>query len=94
VQDWIDRLYDESESEKPTYNSDGTINYVEFFSSSTQTTENRTFRIDMTYNASLEPLTETLKIYSLLDGTTILKTVTTSYTWSSGVLTNKTQVTT
>lgn len=93
LQQWIDRLFEESESEKPTYNADGTINYVEFFSSSTQTTANRTFRIDMTYNASQEPLTETLSIYSLTDGTTVLKTVTTTYNWSSNVLTNKTQVT-
>ena len=94
LQAWIDRLYEESESEKPNYNSNGTINYVEFFSSSSQVTANRTFRIDMTYNASQEPLTETLYIYSLLDGTTVLKTVTTTYTWASNVLTNKTQVTT
>jgi Collagen triple helix repeat (20 copies) len=94
IQDWIDRLYDESESEKPTYNANGTINYVEFFSSSTQTTANRTAKITMSYDASLNPTSEVLQMYSFVDGETVLKTVTKTYTWVDDVLTNKTQVTT
>lgn len=94
VQDYFNRAYDPDASEKPTYNGDGTVNFVEFFGSSTQTTPNRTYRVDFTYDADLQPLTEVWKAYSLADGTTVLKTVSLSYTWVSGQLTNKTQVTT
>lgn len=93
VQEFIDRQWEASESEKPTYNADGTINYIEFFSTSSQVTANRTFKISLTYDANQQPLTETLLIYSKTDGTSVLKTVTKTYTWSGSVFTNKTQVT-
>lgn len=94
VQEFIDRQWEANESEKPTYNANGTVNYVEFFSTSEQVTANRIFRIDMSYDAEQQPTSEVLKIYSKTDGTSILKTVTVTYTWSNNVLTNKTQATT
>lgn len=94
TQDILDSIYGPTESCSFSYNPDGTIDYVEYFSNATQVTANRIYRIDLTYNADLEPLTETHKHYSTDDGTTILKTITITYTWSSNVLTSKTQVTT
>jgi hypothetical protein len=93
LQDFINRLFEESESQAPTYNVNGTINHIEIFTSPTQITANRTSRVDLTYDVDLQPLTEAWKFYSLSNGTTILKTVTITYTWTAGVLTNQTQVT-
>jgi hypothetical protein len=94
VQEVFDRLFEEAESQKPTFAGDGTITSVECYMSPTQITANRTAKVDLTYNASLEPLTEELKIYSLADGTTVLKTVTRTYTWSANVMTKMETVTT
>lgn len=94
VQEYIDRFNEPSESESPTYNGDGTINHVEHFSSAVQIVGNRIFRVDLTYDADLQPLTEVWKIYSKTNGTTILKTISIAYSWVANVLTNKTQVTT
>ena len=67
---------------------------VTYYSSSTQTTANRIMKTDLTYNTDLNPTTEVTKIYKTTDGTTILKTVTLTYTWTSGVLTKIETVTT
>jgi hypothetical protein len=94
VQEYIDRFNEPSVSESPDYNVNGTVNYIEYFSSPVQVVANRIFRVDLTYDGDLQPLTETWLAYSKTDGTTVLKTVAMSYTWSVGQLTNKTQVTT
>lgn len=93
VQEVFNRLFEPSESEKPTFAADGTITTLEKFSSATQVTANRTTRIEMTYNSDLNPTQELVKIYDLDDGTTILKTITKTYTWTSGVLTKVETVT-
>lgn len=93
AQDVLDRLFGATESTAVGYNANGTINYVEGYSSSTQTTANRIYRTDYTYDASLYPATSSLKHYSTDDGTTIIKTIVVTYTWSSGQLTTTTQVT-
>lgn len=93
LQAFIDRAFENTESQKPTYNADGTLNYLEVFSSSTQVNANRTARIELTYTNG-NPTTEVVKLYSLADGTTVLKTITRTHTWSNNVLTNSTQVTT
>jgi hypothetical protein len=90
VQAYLDLFNGSTESQKPTYNSDGSIGNVEFYSSATQITANRIFRIDMTYNSIGEPTQEVTKIYSQSDGTTILKTITKVYTWTDSVLTKRT----
>lgn len=94
VQEFVNRFNEPSESELPTYSGDGTIDHIEHFSSAVQIVANRIFRVDLTYDADLQPLTEIWKIYSKTNGTTILKTISIAYTWVSNVLTNKTQVTT
>jgi len=94
LQAWVDRLYEESESELPSYNSDGTINYIEWYKSSSQTTANRTARVDLSYGSDGFPNSEQLKFYSLSDGETILKTITRTYFYTNGILINKYQVTT
>jgi hypothetical protein len=94
VQEYVNRFNEPSVSEAPTYNLNGTVSFIEYFSSPTQVVANRIFRVDLTYDANLQPLTETWRAYSKADGTTILKTVVESYTWAAGRLTNKTQVTT
>lgn len=93
IQDILDRLFGATESTAISYNVDGSIDYVEGFSVATQVVANRIYRADFTYDAQLYPTAEEYKIYSLTDGTTILKTVTVTYTWSSGNLISTTQVT-
>jgi hypothetical protein len=93
LQEFVDRIYEESESQKPTYNADSTINNIEFFTSSTQVVANRSFRVDIEYDIYLNPTKETIRVYSLKDGTTVLKTIIKVYTWTNNVLTNKTMVT-
>lgn len=93
VQEFVDRLFEESESQAPTYNVDGTINFIQIYTSPVQINANRTSRVDFTYDVDLQPTTETWSFYSLADGTTVIKTVTITYTWAAGVLTNQTQVT-
>jgi hypothetical protein len=92
VQEYINRYNEPTESQLPAYNGDGTINTITFYSSATQVVANRIFLVGFTYDASLQPLTETWTIYSKADGTTILKTITITYTWVANVLTNRTQV--
>ena len=94
IQDILDRLYGATESTAVSYNADGTINYVTGYSTANQITANRIYRTDFTYDADLYPATESLKLYSLTDGTTILKTIVVTYTFSSGNLITTTQVTT
>lgn len=93
TQDVLDRLFGASESTAVSYNGDGTINVVTGYASSSQTTANRLYSCTYTYDASLYPATTTLRHYSTTDGTTVLKTIVVTYTWSSGQLITTTQVT-
>lgn len=81
-------------SQKVTYNGDGTINFVEWFKGATQTTINRRAKNTLAYDANLFPLTETLVIYSPTDGTTILRTITLTNTYTGADLTSANEVTT
>jgi hypothetical protein len=81
-------------SQKVTYNGDGTINFVEWFNGATQTTPNRRAKSTITYDANLFPLTETLEIFSPSDGTTVLRTVTLTNTYTGADLTSANEVTT
>jgi len=94
LQDFLNRYYGSAESSAPVFAADGTMTSVTYYSSSTQTTANRIMKTDLTYNTDLNPTTEVTKIYKTTDGTTILKTVTLTYTWTSGVLTKIETVTT
>jgi hypothetical protein len=81
-------------SQKPDFLANGEVNYVEFYESATQTTINRRVRVDMTYDGSLNPTTEVWKYYDPSDGTTVLRTITLTHTWSGVDLTKSTEVTT
>lgn len=87
IQDLIDRLFEEAESTKPTYLSNGEIDTVTFYTSATQVDANRSMKIQMNYDSDLNPTSEVLTIYDLTDGTTVLKTVTRTFTWSDCDLT-------
>lgn len=80
-------------SYKPTFLGNGDLDFQETFEGATQTTPNRRVRTDMTYSSGL-PATEVVKIYDPADGTTILRTITITYTFSGGALTNAVEVTT
>ena len=74
---------------KPTFTGDN-LTSVEFFNGATQTTINRRAKADISYNGD-DPTTETWSIYDTSDGTTVLRTITLTHTWSSGDLTKTVQ---
>ncbi len=74
-----------------SYNVDKTVNYVELYNSNNFITANRIARYDVSYNVNLTPSSETLKIYDT-DGTTILRTFTTTYTYSGVDLVSSSEV--
>lgn len=81
-------------SYKPDFLANGEINFVEIYSGATQTTINRRVRVDLTYDGSLNPTVEAWKFYDESDGTTVLRTITITHTWSGVDLTKSTEVTT
>lgn len=81
-------------SYKPVFLGNGELDYVEVFEGATQTTAQRRLRIDMTYDGSLNPTVEVRKFYDPSDGTTVLRTITVTHTWSGVDLTKSTEVTT
>ena len=87
----MERLYNSAESQKPTYSGDN-ISSVEIYKSSTQIDANRLAKYNLTYTNDLVT-TEVISIYDA-DGTTILKTVTITYTYTDDVVTNAVVVTT
>lgn len=76
-----------------TYGGNGAISVVEYFNSPTQITANRIARVDLGYTVAVDPLTETWKYYSS-DGTTILRTITITYTYTGTLITSAAMVTT
>ena len=94
LQEVLNRLYGPTISQAPVFATDGTLTSVTYYQGPTQTTPNRVAAVNMTYDANLDPATETTILYSYADGTTILKTITRTYTFTSGALTNVTKVTT
>lgn len=81
-------------SYKPVFLANGELDYLEIFEGSTQTTINRRVRLDMTYDGSLNPTVEAWKVYDPADGTTVLRTITITHTWSGVDLIKSTEVTT
>jgi len=79
---------------KPTYLGNGELDYVEYFEGATQTTINRRLRVDMTYDGSLNPTVETWAFYNPSDGTSILRTIAVTHTWTGVDLTKSAEVTT
>lgn len=66
------------DSIKVTYNAAGDVETVETFITSTQITTNRLSKTTVAYDVDLNPTSETLEIYDT-DGTTVLRTVTFTY---------------
>lgn len=62
------------------------LDAVEYFKGSTQTTINRFARTDLTYSGD-NVTSEIKKLYSEADGTTVIKTYTTTYTYTNGEVT-------
>ena len=94
MQEVMNRLHLPTLSQKPTYNLDGSLHFVDYYRSSSQVESNRTAQSEITYNANKTVNQEIWRFYSHSDGTTVLKTVTKTYTWSGQNLTNVTQVVT
>jgi hypothetical protein len=80
-------------SEKYTYNINELISTVEFYITSSQITANRKAKVDITYNVSQMPTTEVWSLYDI-NGTTILRTITYTFTYTGDNITNVTEVTT
>lgn len=81
-------------SYKYDYTVAGEVNFVEVYEGATQTTINRRLRVDMTYDGNLNPTIEAWKFYDPADGTSILRTITITHTWSGVDLIKSTEVTT
>ena len=69
------------------------ITSVEFYNGPTQTTINRIGKVDITYTG-INPTQEELKVYDPSDGTTILRTITLTHTFSGIDITSTNEVTT
>jgi len=93
LQEVLNRLAWPTVSQASVFAGDGTLTSVTYYQNSSQITANRMAVISMTYDANLNPATETLTFYNLSDGTTVIKTVTKTYTFTNMILTNITQVT-
>ncbi len=79
-------------SQKVTYTGDN-VDFIEFFKGATQTTPNRRVRMDATISG--DDLTiEEWKIYDPADGTSILRTITLTHTYSGGDYLSTAEVTT
>lgn len=79
-------------SQKPTYLVNGDVDYIEFFNSSTQITANRIAKVTLGYTTN-NVTSETWVFYDT-DGTTVLRTITLTHTYSSNDWTNTTEATT
>lgn len=75
-----------TKSSVPAFTGDLLTGYT-YYSSDTQTEANRVGHSSITYNGSDQPTSAVYTIYKN-DGTTVLRTITVSYTWSGDDLTN------
>jgi len=81
------------ETVKPTINGSGEVTVVAFYNSATQINANRVVQVDISYDSNHYPTSEVWKIYDT-NGTTVLRTITLTPTFTSGDLTNMGEVTT
>jgi len=79
-------------SVKVTYTSNNPT-LIEYFITASQITANRIASNTITYTSN-DPATEILRIYSTTDGTTVVRTITKTYTYTSHNLQSYTEVTT
>jgi hypothetical protein len=80
VQDWLNRLYGPANSQKVTYLGGGDVDFVEIFNSASQVTANRRAKILLAYSGG-KVSTETISLFDT-NGTSVLKTVTLTHSYS------------
>jgi len=68
---------------KVVYLGNGEVDYIEIFQGATQTEANRILKIQMAYDGNSDPSTETWSYYDT-DGTTVLRTVIYTHTFTGG----------
>jgi len=78
--DFLD-VYEPSGTSKNTFTSD-LLTKVVYYKNATQTLANRIGEQNITYNAGEQPTQSVTTIYDTTDGTILLKTITTTYTYS------------
>lgn len=94
LQDFINSICAPDTSQAIYYLGNGEVDYVELFKGSTQTVPNRIARVDAVYDGNLNPTSETWLQYDSSDGTTVLRTVVFTHTWTGVDLTKTTMATT
>src|SRR5574343_26019 len=72
-------------TQKITYLGNGDVDFVEYFNSATQISANRIAKITIGYTSE-DPTSETAEIFDT-DGTTVARTITSSFTYTSGDVT-------
>lgn len=80
VQDFINRIYGPTNSEKATYLGNQELDYVEIFNSPSQVTENRRAKIQLAYSSD-NVSSEVVSLYDT-NGTTVLKTITLTHSYT------------
>lgn len=77
-------------TQKITYLANGDMDYVEYFNSATQTNANRIAKITIGYTSD-DPTSETCLVYDT-DGTTTSRTITSTFTYTTGDVTGISRV--
>ena len=72
-------------TQKITYLANGDVNFVEYFNSATQINANRIAKITIGYTSE-DPTSETALVYDT-DGVTTSRTITSTFTYTSGDVT-------
>lgn len=94
LQQFLDVVAPKEQSQTPVFNANGTIDTITIYRSLTKNTANRLALTSFTYDAELNPITETTNLYDPSDGNTLLKTINITYTWVNSELTNVERTTT
>jgi hypothetical protein len=94
VQEVINLMSLPTASHKPEFLGNGELDKVTIYRTSSQITANRLAVVQLAYDGNLNPTSETWTYYSPLDGTTVIKTIVLTHTFTGVDLTNTTTVTT
>lgn len=78
----------------PMYLANGEIDSVQWYSDPGLAIAKRILSVQMAYDASLNPTTETWRFYNTADGATVVRTITITHTWSGVDLVQSDEVTT
>lgn len=94
VQDYFNLLSGPNFSHASTYLANGEVDTITIYRTATQIIANRVALVTIGYDGLLNPITETWQYFKPTDGTTIIKTVVLTHTFTGVDLTNTTTVTT